>query len=157
MFPVTMLQFVDAPWLRQISEQFLLTGSLYNVAFTALIVFFCFFYTEIVFNPTEVADNLKKSGGFIPGIRAGKSTAEYIKKVLDRLTVSGSIYLSFICIAPTLLVDRLNLPFYFSGTSLLILVGVALDTSQQIQSHLLTAKYEGIMKGVKMKTRRVTY
>ena len=157
MFPATMLQFFDAPWLRQISDKFTPSGSIYNVIFTGLVVFFCFFYTEIVFNPTEVADNLKKYGGFIPGIRAGKNTAEYLKKVLDRLTVSGSIYLSFICIAPTLVVDKLNLPFYFSGTSLLILVGVALDTSQQIQSHLLTAKYEGMMKGVKMKSRRVTY
>ena len=157
MFPTTMLQFFDAPWLQQMAQQFTPTGAIYNVIFTALVVFFCFFYTEIVFNPTEVADNLKKYGGFIPGIRAGKSTAEYIKKVLDRLTVSGSIYLSFICIAPTIVINKLNLPFYFSGTSLLILVGVALDTSQQIQSHLLTAKYEGMMKGVKIKSRRVSY
>ena len=157
MFPATMLQFFDAPWLRQISDNFTPSGSIYNVIFTGLVIFFCFFYTEIVFNPTEVADNLKKYGGFIPGIRAGKNTAEYLKKVLDRLTVSGSIYLSFICIAPTLVVNKLGLPFYFNGTSLLILVGVALDTSQQIQSHLLTAKYEGMMKGVKMKSRRVTY
>ena len=119
--------------------------------------FFCFFYTEIVFNPNDVADNLKKYGGFIPGIRAGKSTADYIKKVLDRLTVSGSLYLSLVCIMPTLLIDSLNLPFYFGGTSLLILVGVALDTSQQIQSHMLTAKYDGIMKGVKVRSRRVQY
>ena len=157
MFPTTMVQFFDTPWLRQIEQQFTPTGAIYNVIFIALVVFFCFFYTEIVFNPTEVADNLKKYGGFIPGIRAGKSTAEYIKKVLDRLTVSGSIYLSFICIAPTLIVNKLNLPFYFSGTSLLILVGVALDTSQQIQSHMLTAKYEGLTKGVKIKSRRVSY
>ena len=157
MFPSTMLQFFDFPWLQQIEQQFTPTGALYNVIFTGLVVFFCFFYTDIVFNPTEVADNLKKYGGFIPGIRAGKSTAEYIKKVLNRLTVSGSIYLSFICIAPTLIVNEFNLPFYFNGTSLLILVGVALDTSQQIQSHMLTAKYEGMMKGVKIKSRRVSY
>jgi len=104
-----------------------------------------------------VADNLKKYGGFVPGVRAGKSTADYIKRVLDRLTVTGAVYLSLICIVPTLLVQELGLPFYFSGTSLLILVGVALDTSQQIQSHMLTAKYDGVMKGMKVRSRRVQY
>lgn len=157
MFPATMAQFSDAAWVQNLQQQFTPTGSIYNVLFIALIIFFCFFYTEIVFNPTEVADNLKKYGGFIPGIRAGKSTAEYIKRVLDRLTVTGSIYLSAVCILPTLLIDYLNIPFMFGGTSLLILVGVALDTTQQIQSHLLTARYEGMMKGVKMKSRRVQY
>lgn len=157
MFPATMTQFIDAPWMQQLQQSLTPTGAIYNVVFVSLIVFFCFFYTEIVFNPTEVADNLKKYGGFIPGIRAGKSTADYIKKVLDRLTVAGSIYLSLVCILPTLLVDRMSLPFYFGGTSLLILVGVALDTSQQIQSYLLTAKYDGLMKGVKIKSRRVQY
>lgn len=157
MFPATMAQFIDKPWMQELSQSLSPTGSIYNVLFVALIVFFCFFYTEIVFNPTEVSDNLKKYGGFVPGVRAGKSTAEYIKKVLDRLTVSGAIYLSAICILPTILVSAFKVPFYFGGTSLLILVGVALDTSQQIQSHLLTAKYEGLMKGVKVKSRRVQY
>ena len=157
MFPATMAQFIDAPWVQNMQQSLTPTGAIYNVVFVGLIVFFCFFYTEITFNPTEVADNLKKYGGFIPGIRAGRSTAEYIKRVLDRLTVSGSVYLSVVCIMPTLLIDKFNLPFYFGGTSLLILVGVALDTSQQIQSHLLTAKYDGIMKGVKVKSRRVQY
>lgn len=157
MFPATVAQFSDAAWVQNLQQQFTPTGSIYNVLFVGLIVFFCFFYTEIVFNPTEVADNLKKYGGFIPGIRAGKSTAEYIKKVLDRLTVTGAIYLSVVCILPTLLIDYMNIPFHFGGTSLLILVGVALDTTQQIQSHLLTARYEGMMKGVKMKSRRVQY
>ena len=93
----------------------------------------------------------------MPGIRAGRSTADYIKRVLDRLTVFGSIYLSIVCIVPTLIVSKMNLPFYFGGTSLLILVGVALDTSQQIQSHLLTARYEGLKKGIKVRSRRVQY
>lgn len=155
--PAAIVSFVDAPWAQQLAQQFTPTGALFNVIFTGLIIFFCFFYTEIVFNPTEVADNLKKYSGFIPGIRAGKSTAAYVKKVLDRLTMTGAIYLSFICIAPTLIISQFNLPFNFNGTSLLILVGVALDTSQQIQSHMLTAKYEGLMKGVKMKSRRVSY
>jgi preprotein translocase subunit SecY len=157
MFPATVAQFVDKPWMQSIQQSLTPSGAIYNVVFVGLIVFFCFFYTEIVFNPTEVADNLKKYGGFIPGIRAGKSTADYIKKVLDRLTVSGSAYLSLVCIMPTILASRISLPFFFGGTSLLILVGVAIDTSQQIQSHLLTAKYEGIMKGVKIRSRRVQY
>ncbi len=157
MFPATMAQFIHTPWMQNLQQSLTPQGSIYNVLFVGLIVFFCFFYTEIVFNPTEVADNLKKYGGFIPGVRAGKSTADYIKKVLDRLTVVGAIYLSVICILPGLLIDYFKVPFYFGGTSLLILVGVALDTSQQIQSHLLTARYEGLLKGVKMKSRRVQY
>jgi preprotein translocase subunit SecY len=157
MFPATMSQFVKNPMLKSVAESLHPNHPLYNVVFVALNVFFCFFYTEIVFNPTEVADNLKKYGGFIPGIRAGKSTADYIKKVLDRLTVTGAIYLSAICVIPTMMIQEFKLPFYFGGTSLLILVGVALDTSQQIQSHLITARYEGLLKGVKLKNRRVQY
>lgn len=157
MFPATMAQFIQVPWLQNMQQALNPGATIYNVIFVGLIWFFCFFYTEIVFNPNEVADNLKKYGGFIPGIRAGKSTADYIKRVLDRLTVGGAIYLSAICILPTILIQNFNMPFYFGGTSLLILVGVALDTSQQIQSHLITAKYEGLLKGVKLKSRRVQY
>lgn len=157
MFPATMSQFIQNPTLKALADSLRPDHTIYNLLFVSLIVFFCFFYTEIVFNPTEVADNLKKYGGFIPGIRAGKSTADYIKKVLDRLTVSGAIYLSAICILPNMLIQQFKVPFYFGGTSLLILVGVALDTSQQIQSHLLTARYEGLLKGVKLKSRRVQY
>lgn len=157
MFPSTIAQFWQAPWLASIQESLQPSGALFNLLFIGLIVFFCFFYVDIVFNADEVADNLKKYGGFVPGIRAGKATAEYIRRVLDRVNVGGAIYLSAICILPTLLVDKANIPFYFGGTSLLILVGVALDTSQQIQSHLLTQKYEGMLKGVKMKSRRVQY
>jgi len=157
MFPATMAQFIDNPWFKNLQQQLTPTGAIYNVIFVGLIVFFCFFYTEIVFNPVEVSDNLKKYGGFVPGIRAGKNTAEYIKRVLDRLTVSGAVYLSVVCIMPTMLVNKFNLPFNFGGTSLLILVGVALDTSQQIQCHLLTAKYDSMMKGVKVRSRRVQY
>lgn len=157
MFPATVSQFVSEPRLKMIAEAIRPGEALYEIIFVALIVFFSFFYTEIVFDPNEVADNLKKYGGFIPGIRAGKSTADYIKKVLDRLTVSGALYLSIICVLPTFLTQYFKVPFYFGGTSLLILVGVALDTSQQIQSHLLTARYEGMLKGVKLKSRRVQY
>lgn len=157
LFPATMSKFITAPWMQNLSASLTPTGAIYNVIFVGLIVFFCFFYTEIVFNPTELADNLKKHGGFVPGIRAGKSTADYLMTVLNRLTVAGAIYLSFICIMPQLLIQELNVPFYFGGTTVLILVGVALDTSQQIQSHLITAKYEGVLKGVKMRSRRVQY
>lgn len=157
MFPATMTQFSSAPWLKGLQETLSPTGVIYNILFVALIVFFCFFYTEIVFNPTEVSDNLKKYGGFVPGVRAGKSTADYIQKVLDRVNVGGAIYLSVICVLPQILSGLAKLPFQFGGTSLLILVGVALDTSQQIQSHLLTQKYDGFLKGAKIKSRRVQY
>ncbi len=157
MFPATMAQFVQTPWLKALQESLNPTGTIYNILFVALIVFFCFFYTEIVFNPNEVAENLKKYGGFIPGVRAGKSTAEYIQKVLDRVNVGGAVYLSAICVLPGLMANFAKVPFYFGGTSLLILVGVALDTSQQIQSHLLTQKYEGILKGAKIRSRRVQF
>jgi len=157
MFPATMSQFVQNPYLKTLAESLHPNHPMYNLLFVALNVFFCFFYTEIVFNPVEVSDNLKKYGGFIPGIRAGKSTSDYIKRVLDRLTVSGAIYLSAICVIPTIMIGQFKLPFYFGGTSLLILVGVALDTAQQIQSHMITARYEGMLKGVRMKSRRVNF
>ncbi len=157
LFPSTIAQFTQAEWAQKLQESFSLTGSLFNILFVVLIIFLCFFYTEAVFNPNEMADNLKKHGGFIPGIRAGPSTSEYVKKILDRLTVAGAIYLSAVCVMPNLLIDQFKVPFYFGGTSLLILVGVALDTAQQIQSHLLTARYEGMVKGVRIKSRRVRF
>ena len=157
MFPATMAQFIDNPVLRKIQDSVAPGGTIYNILFVALIVFFCFFYTEIVFNPNDVAENLKKYGGFIPGVRAGKSTADYIQKVIERINVGGAIYLSALCVLPTILVNQLRVPFYFGGTGLLIVVGVALDTSQQIQSYLLTSKYEGLVKGVKMRGRRVQF
>lgn len=157
MFPATMAQFIKTPWMETLRESLVMTSPVYLILEVALIVFFSFFYTEIVFNPDDVADNLKKYGGFVPGIRAGRSTSDYIKRVLDRLTVGGCVYLSAICVLPTILIQELKTPFYFGGTSLLILVGVAMDTSQQIQSHLLTARYEGMMKGVKLRGRRVQY
>lgn len=157
MFPATMAQFVNTPWMNSLKGALTMTSPIYLSLEVLLIVFFSFFYTGIVFNPDEVADNLKKYGGFVPGIRAGKSTADYIQRVLDRLTVGGCIYLSVIVVLPTVLVQQLKTPFFFGGTSLLILVGVAMDTSQQIQSHLLTAKYEGVLKGVKLRGRRVQY
>lgn len=157
LFPATLARFIDTPWVHNLQNSLTPTGGIYNIVFVGLIVFFCFFYTEIAFNPNEVSENLKKWGGFIPGIRAGKSTSDYLMTVLNRLTVAGAVYLSAICVMPGILIDNFNLPFYFGGTTVLILVGVALDTSQQIQSHLITAKYEGVLKGVKIRSRRVQY
>jgi len=118
-------------------------NTFYNVIYVALVIFFCYFYTAVTFNPIDVADNMKRYGGFIPGIRAGKKTAEYIDKVLSRITFAGATYMSAVCVLPTFLQSEWGLPFYFGGTGLLIVVGVALDTVQQIQSHLITRNYEG--------------
>ncbi len=157
MFPATMAQFVNTPWLKALQNTLSPSGTIYNILFVGLIIFFCFFYTEIVFNPAEVAENLKKYGGFVPGVRAGKSTSDYIQKVLDRVNVGGAIYLSTLCVLPGILTNAAKIPFYFGGTSLLILVGVALDTAQQIQSYLITQKYDGFLKGAKIRSRRVQY
>jgi len=135
--------------------QFLSPGGLiYDILYVILIVFFCYFYTAVTFNPVDVADNLKKHGGFIPGIRPGRFTAEYIDRVLSRITLGGAIYVSAVCVLPTLLIQRFNVPFYFGGTALLIVVGVAWDTIQQIETHLLTRNYEGFMRRGRVKSRR---
>jgi preprotein translocase subunit SecY len=135
--------------------QFLSPGGLvYDVLYVILIVFFCYFYTAVTFNPVDVADNLKKHGGFIPGIRPGRFTAEYIDRVLSRITLGGAIYVSAVCVLPTILIQRFNVPFYFGGTALLIVVGVAWDTIQQINTHLLTRNYEGFMRRGRVKSRR---
>ena len=117
-------------------------------------MFFAFFYTAVVFNPEETADNLKKNGGFVPGIRPGKNTAEYLDKVLTRLTVVGASYLAIICLLPELLISEYAVPFYFGGTSLLIVVTVTMDTVAQIQSHLLAHQYEGLIKKSRLRGRR---
>ncbi len=157
MFPATMAQFTETPWIKALQDSLNPSGVIFNILFVSLIVFFSFFYTEIVFNSKEVAENLKKYGGFIPGVRAGTSTADYIQKVLERVNVAGCTYLSLVCVMPVVFQNYFKLPFYFGGTSLLILVGVALDTAQQIQSHLLTSKYEGFLKGAKIRSRRVQF
>lgn len=157
LFPATLAQFWNNKYITAVRDFMSPSGSLYNLLFVGLIIFFCFFYVEIVFKPDEVAENLKKYGRFIPGVRAGKPTAEYLQKVLERITVGGAIYLSVICVLPSILISAAKVPFYFGGTSLMILIGVALDTTQQIQSHLISQKYEGIVKGVKLRGRRVTY
>ena len=126
----------------------------YLIIYISLVVFFAFFYTAVVFNPEETADNLKKNGGFVPGIRPGKNTAEYLDKVLTRLTVVGASYLAIICLLPELLISEYAVPFYFGGTSLLIVVTVTMDTVAQIQSHLLAHQYEGLIKKSRLRGRR---
>jgi preprotein translocase subunit SecY len=118
----------------------------YELLFIGFIFFFCYFYTAVTFNPVDVADNMKKAGGYIPGIRPGKRTADYIDKVLTRITLGGAIYVSAVCVLPTILIAQFNVPFYFGGTALLIVVGVAIDTVAQIESHMLSRHYEGFMK-----------
>ncbi len=126
----------------------------YMILYVALIVFFAFFYTAIVFNPTETADNLKKHGGFIPGIRPGERTADYIDTVLTRITVIGAAYLALICLIPEILISYAALPFYFGGTSLLIVVSVTMDTVAQVHGHLLAHQYEGLVKKAKLRGAR---
>jgi preprotein translocase subunit SecY len=127
---------------------------IYIALYLALITFFAFFYTAIVFNPDETAENLKKYGGFVPGIRPGKNTAEYFDYVLTRLTVLGAAYLSFVCVLPEILIAQYAVPFYFGGTSLLIVVSVTMDTVAQVHAHLLAHQYEGLFKKAKLKGRR---
>ncbi len=127
--------------------------ALYLLAFSFLVAFFCFFYTAIVFNPKETADNLKKAGGFIPGIRPGQNTAKYVDAVLTRITVVGAIYVTLVCLLPEWLISQFGVPFYFGGTSLLIIVVVTMDTMSQVQSHLMSHQYESLMKQAKLKTR----
>lgn len=154
MFPATVAGFISIPWVQGVARQLSFGSPLYTVLYVGLIVFFSYFYTAIIFNPVDVADNLKKYGGYIPGIRPGQKTAEYLYRVLSRLTFVGAIYLSIVCVLPTFLIKEFNVPFYFGGTSLLIVVGVALDTVSQIESHLLTRSYEGFLRRGRIRGRR---
>jgi len=154
LFPATIASFIKSPITRTISDALTPGRVGYELLFVAFIIFFCYFYTAVTFNPVDVADNMKKYGGFVPGIRPGKKTAEYIDKILTRITLGGAIYVSVICVLPSILIARFNVPFYFGGTGLLIVVGVAMDTVQQIESHLITRHYEGFLKKGQMKGRR---
>jgi preprotein translocase subunit SecY len=160
MFPLTIANFLPKPWLEAHPWVQGLLNSLgpgaflYNLLYVAFIIFFCYFYTAVTFNPNDVAENMKKFGGYIPGIRPGQKTSEYIDKVLTRITLGGAIYVAGICVLPTILIGKFNVPFYFGGTALLIVVGVALDTVQQIEAHMLTRHYEGLMKKGRLKGRR---
>jgi preprotein translocase subunit SecY len=146
--------FPNNPWALRVADLLGPQSAFYNLIYVGLIIFFCYFYTAVTFNPVEVSDNMKKFGGYIPGIRPGKRTAEYIDRILTRITLGGALYIAAVCILPTLLIQRFNVTFYFGGTSLLIVVGVALDTVAQMETHLLTRNYEGFMKRGRMRGRR---
>lgn len=157
LLPITVIGFSAGQgpdWLNTMAAYLGRGQPLYLLLYVGFIVFFAFFYTAVVFNPTETADNLKKYGGFVPGIRPGKNTAEFLDRVLTRLTVVGAAYLSVVCLLPEILISRFSVPFYFGGTSLLIVVTVTLDTVAQIQSHLLAHQYEGLIKKAKLRGRR---
>ncbi len=154
MFPATIANFVNHPWMQAIQDVLTPTTLIYNLIYVGFIIFFCYFYTAVVFNPVDVADNMKKYGGFIPGIRPGRTTADYIDRVLTRITLGGATYVAGVCVLPNFLIARFNVPYYFGGTALLIVVGVALDTVQQIESHMLTRHYEGLIRGGRIKGRR---
>ncbi len=154
MFPATIGSFIQIDWVQRVSAAMSPGTVYYYACYVAMIVFFCFFYTAVTFKPEDVAENLKKNGGFIPGVRPGKSTADFIDKVLTRLTVVGALYLSVVCVLPTVLVSQFSIPFYFGGTALLIIVGVAIDTISQVESHLHMRNYEGFMKQGKIRGRR---
>jgi preprotein translocase subunit SecY len=154
MFPATIGNFINIPWVQTAAKSLTPGNMVYNIFFVAFIIFFCYFYTAVTFNPIDVAENVKRHGGYIPGVRPGKETSDYIDKVLTKLTFAGAIYISLVCVLPSILIGKFNLPFYFGGTALLIAVGVGMDTVAQIESHLITRSYDGFMKGVKIKGRR---
>ena len=157
LMPVTVAQFSQASgpeWLQTVVAMLGRGQPLYLALYIGGLVFFCFFYTSVVFNPQDTADNLKKNGGFIPGIRPGQRTAEYLDYVLTRITVIGAAYLAAVCLLPELLISQWSVPFYFGGTSLLIVVSVTMDTVGQIQSHLLAHQYEGLIKKSKLRGGR---
>jgi preprotein translocase subunit SecY len=152
-FPATIAGFIQVPWVQSIGAHLAPGSVLYTLMYIGLIIFFCFFYTAVVLNPVDMADNMKKYGGFIPGIRPGQRTSDYIYKVLTRITLVGSAYLAVVCVIPEFLIYKLNVPFYFGGTSLLIVIGVGLDTAQQIESHMLMRNYEGFLAKGRLKGR----
>jgi len=154
LFPFTIGQFTDSPEVQRFIDVYLNPASMvYQAVYIGLIIFFCYFYTAIMINPDDVADNIKKSGAYVPGIRPGKNTADYINRVLTRVTLVGAIYMSAVCVLPTLLAVKMNIPFYFGGTALLICVGVGLDTIGQIEAHLVSRQYEGFVRGTRIRGR----
>jgi preprotein translocase subunit SecY len=146
MFPATIASFINVPWMKTVADMMHPGNLVYNLIYVGFIFFFCYFYTAVTFNPVDVADNMKKYGGYIPGIRPGKRTADYIDKVLTRITLGGALYVSAVCVLPSFLIQKFNVPFYFGGTALLIVVGVAIDTVSQMESHMLSRHYEGFLK-----------
>ncbi|MDD5225159.1 MAG: preprotein translocase subunit SecY [bacterium] len=153
-FPSTIASLANFPGSEYIRNALSPSHAIYNLLYVAGIIFFCYFYTAVQFNPIDVAENLKKYGGYIPGIRPGSKTAEYIDLVLTRITLGGSLYVAAVCVLPALLVSRFNVPFWYGGTSLMIVVGVGMDTIAQIESHMLSRHYEGFLGRQKIKGRR---
>ncbi len=154
MFPATLASFSNNEILSKFSAYFAPSSIVYNVVYIALIIFFCYFYTAIMFDPKGISENIQKQGGFIPGIRPGTRTREYIDRVLTRITLWGSLYVAAICVLPMILIAQFNVPFYFGGTALLIVVGVAMDFMGKIESYMISRQYEGLMgKGSKIKGR----
>jgi len=159
MFPLTVANFMPRtiidqyPWIDSIIQSLNPGQIAYNFFYVAFMIFFCYFYTAVTFNPVDVADNMRKAGGYIPGIRPGKKTADYIDWILTRITFVGAVYISVVCVLPTILMYKFNIPFYFGGTSLLIVVGVALDTVGQIESHLLVRHYDGFLESGRIRGR----
>ncbi|HQL23435.1 MAG TPA: SecY family transport protein, partial [candidate division Zixibacteria bacterium] len=153
--PSTVAQlFPNTDWVQNLVAVWLAPGGLwYSLIYGVIIIFFAYFYTAIVFNPMEIADNMRKNGGYIPGIRPGKNTADYIEKILTRITLPGAIFFAAIAILPWVLIGQFNVNFFFGGTGLLIVVGVALDTLQQIESHLIMRHYDGFMKKGRIRGR----
>lgn len=155
LFPATVGQFSTNEYVRMVTDFFAPHDVLYNVLYVVLIFFFCYFYTAIIIDPKDMAENLKKNGGFVPGIRPGERTQEYIDTVLSRLTLSGAVYISAISLLPMLMIAKFNVPFYFGGTSLLILVGVAMDFMNQVESHMISTQYQGLMNKAARKGGRM--
>jgi preprotein translocase subunit SecY len=154
LFPGTVTGFIDHPWAAAV-QQYLAPGTwVYTLTYVGLIIFFCYFYTAVTFNPTDVAENMKKFGGYIPGIRPGPRTAEYIDRILTRITLTGALYVAGVCVLPEVLIRQFRVPFYFGGTALLIVVGVALDTVAAMETHMITRSYEGFMKRGRIRGRR---
>jgi preprotein translocase subunit SecY len=155
MFPATIASFINIEWVQSIAKALTPGNAVYELIFVGLIFFFCYFYTAVTFNPVDVAENMKKHGGYIPGIRPGKRTSDYIDRVLTRITLGGAFYVSCVCVLPSILITKVNVPFYFGGTALLIVVGVAIDTISQIESHMISRHYEGFLKkgGARVKGR----
>jgi len=145
MFPATIAQFSNVEWLNDFASFMSPDSIIYNLLFIGIIIFFCYFYTAIMFDPKGIAENIQKQGGFIPGIRPGARTREYIDKVLARITLWGAFYVALVCVVPMFLISNFGVPFYFGGTSLLIVVGVAMDFMGQIESYLISRQYEGLM------------
>jgi preprotein translocase subunit SecY len=154
MFPATIGSFTQNIYVKWVADAISPGHIFHDFVYVGLIIFFCYFYTAVTFNPVDVADNLKKWGGYVPGLRPGKPTADFIDRILTRITLGGAIYVSAVCVMPSFLIQKFNVPFYFGGTALLIVVGVAMDTMAQIESHLLTRHYEGFMKKRMSRVRR---